>query len=169
MSTWHKPFYSWYAESHAFMPHSLDSMKGATFDCLSVNFIYMSRQWKARKMRDNVYLHWSDLHSHIKLLRAVQPSTFHLKTCHTKYIQPFWLGSPGDTKHGSLFNLFKPNGMVHSCQLDQTISDLRVVGGISYLHSNFNRTWCKQQWRPCFDAAFYGVWSGSALFVFVPQ
>ena len=70
------------------MPHCLDPMKGAAFDCLGVIF-YMSRQLEARKMRDNVYLHSSNLHSHIKSLRSVHPITFHLKTCHTKYIQPF--------------------------------------------------------------------------------
>ena len=38
---------------------------------------------------------------------------------------------------------FMPNGISFSYQLDQSISVLRVAGGILHFNSNFNRTFCE--------------------------
>ena len=67
------------------------------------------------------------------------------------------------------FNPFMPNGISHCCQLDQFISILRVLRGIFPFYSNFNRTFSKQTVETLIRPAFYAVWSGSALFVCVPQ
>ena len=80
-----------------------------------------------------------------------------------------YLPSPSNLNHKitsnqSHFNPFKPNGISHSYQLDQSISVLRVVGGIFQLYSNFSRTFCKQKVE-----TLLRVQSGSALFAYVPQ
>ena len=41
-------------------------------------------------------------------------------------------------------NLFKPNEISHSYQLNQSISVLIVAGWYFSFHSNFNRIFCKQ-------------------------
>ena len=38
----------------------------------------------------------------------------------------------------------KPKGLPHLYPLDKSISNIRAVGGILYLYSNFNRTFCKR-------------------------
>ena len=44
----------------------------------------------------------------------------------------------------SHFYPFKPNGISNSYQLDQSISVLRILGGIFHFYSNFNLSLCKQ-------------------------
>ena len=55
--------------------------------------------------------------------------------------------------------------VTHPYQLDEFISNLRVVCGIYHFYSNFYRTFC----RPRSVATLCGVWSGSVLLVYVPQ
>ena len=55
--------------------------------------------------------------------------------------------------------LFRPNGISHSYQLDQSISILRVVG--CYFFFNFNRTICKQALETLIrhHILWYLIWS----------
>ena len=39
---------------------------------------------------------------------------------------------------------FMPNGVSHCYELDESISNFRVVGGIFHFNSNFKRNFCKQ-------------------------
>ena len=41
-------------------------------------------------------------------------------------------------------NPFKPNGISHFFQLEKSISNLRLLGGLFILFSNFNRRICKR-------------------------
>ena len=63
-----------------------------------------------------------------------------------------------------LLNTFKPNGIFHSYQLDQSISILRDVWWYFPIEHSVSK-----QWRPWIDAALCGVWSGPALFAYVQQ
>ena len=63
-----------------------------------------------------------------------------------------------------MFNPFKPNGISHCYQLEQSISVLRDIGWYFSIENSASK-----QCRPRHDTAFYGVYSGSALFTFVPQ
>ena len=57
----------------------------------------------------------------------------------------------------------------NSHQLDQSISILRVVRQYFTFLLILIKHSVRKQWRPRSDAAFCSVWSGPALFVFVPQ
>ena len=65
------------------------------------------------------------------------------------------------------FNPFMPNGISHPYRLEQSISVLRGFRwyfSFLFLIENY----ASKQWRPWSDTAFCGVWSGSALFAYVP-
>ena len=62
-------------------------------------------------------------------------------------------------------NRFKPNRISFFYQFDQTISILRVLGGIIHFYSNFNRSFCKQT----VEGIVRRLRSGSALFAYVQQ
>ena len=68
-----------------------------------------------------------------------------------------------------IFNLFKPNGISYSYQLDQSISVLMVAGRYFSFYTDLNRAFCKQTVRPWSDAAYCGVWSGFILIAYVPE
>ena len=58
-----------------------------------------------------------------------------------------------------------PIGPVHTYQLDQSISNFRGVWCTFFVFILFRiDVPVSKQWRPWSDAAFCGVWSGSALF-----
>ena len=67
------------------------------------------------------------------------------------------------------FNPVIPNGISHRYQLEQSISVLRGVRWYFLLYQVLIENYASKQWRPWSYAAICGVWSGSALFAFVPQ
>ena len=80
-----------------------------------------------------------------------------------------WPFCTGFTVYVLSFNLLKPNGIFLSYKFDQSIFVLRVVKWYFHFHSNFNRTFCKQTVETLIRRRICGVWSGSALFAYVPQ
>ena len=63
-----------------------------------------------------------------------------------------------------------PNGLSHPYQLNQSIFHLRGVFKRFFIFIIFQiEIPMSKQCRPWSDAAFYGVWSGSALFAYVPK
>ena len=71
-----------------------------------------------------------------------------------------------------VFNPLMPSGVVHPYQLDLSIFSFRDVWCIFYFIFFFvfriEIIVCKQ-YRPWLDTAFCGVWSGTALFVYVSK
>ena len=54
-----------------------------------------------------------------------------------------------------------PNGFSHHHQLDESVSNLRLLGSMFQFHSNFGNTFCKQTVetliRRCFAASDLGL------------
>ena len=68
------------------------------------------------------------------------------------------------------FNPHLPNGFSHLYQLDESIFHLRSVWCMFFiLFIFFIEIPVSKQCRPWSDAAFCGIWSGSALFAYVPK
>ena len=68
------------------------------------------------------------------------------------------------------FNQFKPTGISHRYQLEQSISVLRDVGWYFFIFIQILiENSASKRWRSRPDTAFCGVWSGSALFAYVPE
>ena len=67
------------------------------------------------------------------------------------------------------FNPHLPNGLSHPYQLDESIIHLRGVWYTYFICIIFFIEISIEQCRPWSDAAFCGVWSGSALFAYVPN
>ena len=60
-------------------------------------------------------------------------------------------------------------GLFHCYMLDENICNFRGVR-LSFFRNLYKKNGCMfcKQWRPWSDAAFCGIWSGSALFAKVP-
>ena len=68
------------------------------------------------------------------------------------------------------FNPNMTNGTVHPYQLDESISEFRGVCCILSILISFSIEFpVSKQCRPWSDAVFCGIWSGSALFAYVPK
>ena len=61
------------------------------------------------------------------------------------------------------FSPFQPILISHYLKLDQSISVLKVCGGIFHFNSIFNEALANTQWRTRSDDAYCGIWAGSAL------
>ena len=69
-----------------------------------------------------------------------------------------------------ILNPHLPNGLSHPYQLDESIFHLRGVWCTFFIFIIFLiQIPESKQCRPWSDAAFYGIWFGSALFAYVPK